>query len=153
MSTNDGGIESYVHSRYLPELFIIHSDRDADMAEKMATILETSTTSSKTLFAVGAGHFVEGDLNVVTLLEERGYRMERVATGGLDDIQPVTGSICMSSEVIEDGGNATTEAPKVEGEDGPEGPDAGSDPTSTSAGEKVAHWSIGAGLSVLVSLM
>ncbi|CAB9522325.1 Metalloprotease TIKI1 [Seminavis robusta] len=83
---------------------LLLDDRNIEMTEQMVDILETSTT--KTVFAVGLAHWTLGDNSLENLLGANGYRLERVKSGTLKDLEALPNTACPGAEevTVEEGG-------------------------------------------------
>jgi hypothetical protein len=77
-----GDIDTVVGSSIVnsdPELdLLLLDERNEQMAAKIDEVLRVSDPNKKTLFAVGLAHWLTGNNNMITLLEDYGYSMEHI---------------------------------------------------------------------------
>jgi hypothetical protein len=57
---------------------LLLTERNKQMAEKVAEVLKGTDPDKKILFAVGLAHWLSGSDNMISLLEDYGYSMEHV---------------------------------------------------------------------------
>ena len=57
---------------------LLLTERNKQMAEKVAEVLKATDPDKKILFAVGLAHWLSGSDNMISLLEDYGYSMEHV---------------------------------------------------------------------------